>query len=577
MQRQAAGGAGAVGAVAAPHTELNSGSHGEEVKQAQLKLSRVQASALPLTEDGTYGTLTAAAVRAFQTTAGVAPANGVLTTDTWTRLDAAFAALPPPVRVVLTPGMDLPDVGFAQQKLNAVGASPRLTINSLYDNSMLPSVFAFEILVLHRIPTGVIDAPFWTALDAAVAGGFIALEGASATPVEQQTPSGTADSLGTQRAGTSLHPVVGAGGDLKGNAVKELQQKLNTAGASPVLKVDGSFGPKTTTAVNSFQAGRVPPLPATGIADAATWAALDAVAPGSTVGFVERQWDEEVGGAKYGLTSRYSYEISASRILVTVKVNFTGRTPPGFWFGVVPAAWNKYKAVRDAPAAKELPIEFQMIRGSGAEAMTIKVSPGNLRANAGEWYLGDTHAASTIAHEYGHLVGLQDEYQLHPGDYVKATGHEPQVGQTTGPAGQTPLQVATALQTAMAARNDVNGRAAVAGVGVGAWAQRVIAAYATLPVANCAALPALPAPNAQPAKPAATFTGQLVRDLEVAFRDTNDKYETIQVFTYSSGSVMGDPSRVSDPHDHGAEPRHVAQFAGIVGKALGGTWRAVAR
>ena len=42
----------AAGAVAAPHQELRRGSHGEEVKQAQRKLSRVQASALPLTEDG---------------------------------------------------------------------------------------------------------------------------------------------------------------------------------------------------------------------------------------------------------------------------------------------------------------------------------------------------------------------------------------------------------------------------------------------------------------------------------------------------------------------------------------------
>ena len=45
--------------------------------------------------------------------------------------------------------------------------------------------------MLHRLPTGIIDADFWTALDRAVAGGFVALEGASATAVEQHTPSGT--------------------------------------------------------------------------------------------------------------------------------------------------------------------------------------------------------------------------------------------------------------------------------------------------------------------------------------------------------------------------------------------------
>ena len=57
------------------HPELRRGSHGEAVKEAQRKLSRVQASADPLTEDGTFGPLTVAAVRTFQTTAGVAPAS----------------------------------------------------------------------------------------------------------------------------------------------------------------------------------------------------------------------------------------------------------------------------------------------------------------------------------------------------------------------------------------------------------------------------------------------------------------------------------------------------------------------
>lgn len=563
--------------MAAPHVVLQVGSHGEEVKQAQRKLSRVQASALPLVEDGEYGAITQAAVRTFQTTSGVAPANGVLGLDTWTRLDAAFAALPPPVRAVLGPGADNADVGFAQQKLNAVGATPRLAVNGVYDPAMVPAVLAFEVVVLHRLPTGIIDAAFWTALDNAVAGGFVALEGASATPVEQHTDSGTADARGVQNAGTSLHPVVGAGGITSGNSVRELQQKLNTAGASPALKVDGTFGPKTTTALQAFQSGRVPPLPATGVADVATWTAVDAASPGSTVGFVERRWGEEVGGARYGLTSRYSFQITDSRVLITVKVNFTGLAPPAAWFGHVPAVWNKYQAVRDAPTRKALPIDFEMVRGTGPEAMTIAVVAGTGRANAGRWFVADPNAASTVPHEYGHLVGLQDEYQLHPGDFVRVTGHEPPVGQTAAPPGQTPATVAAALQTAIAARNDVNARAAVAGMSMGAWSQRVVAAYAALPTVAMPALPALVGPPPHPARAAATTTGNLARDLETSLRDTIDKYETIQVLTYSSGSVMGDPGRAADVHDHGAQPRHVAEFVAITGRALGGTWRAEAR
>jgi hypothetical protein len=47
----------------------------------------------------------------------------------------------------------------------------------------------------------------------------------------------------------------------------------------------------------------------------------------------------------------------------------------------------------------------------------------------------------------------------------------------------------------------------------------------------------------------------------------------IQVLTYSSGSMMGDPSRVTDPHDHGVQPRHVQEFADLVAAARGGSWR----
>src|SRR5688500_10772013 len=69
----------APGGVAAPPAPgVAVGAHGEEVRDAQLKLSRVQASALPLTEDGRYGPLTEAAVRTFQTTVGIAPPTGIL-------------------------------------------------------------------------------------------------------------------------------------------------------------------------------------------------------------------------------------------------------------------------------------------------------------------------------------------------------------------------------------------------------------------------------------------------------------------------------------------------------------------
>ncbi|RXZ49847.1 peptidoglycan-binding domain-containing protein [Agromyces binzhouensis] len=558
---------------------LRTGSRGQFVKEAQRKLSRLQASVGPLVEDGQFGALTEGSVRTFQGTRGIPP-TGVLDGTAWTALDGAFAALPAPVRAVLVPGADHVDVGFAQQKLNALGISPRLVVNAVYGPEMQPAIIAIEALVLHRWPTSRIDADVWRVLDTASPGGFIALEGLSASPIEQHTASGTANPLGVQVPGTSLHPVVGAGGILRGAAVRELQQKLNTAGASPALAVDGRFGPLTTAAVRAFQTGRVPPLPASGIADAATWTALDAVAPASTVGFIERQWREEVGGATYGNTggnaSRYSWEIDGDRMVVTVAVNFTGLAPRAVWFSHVPRVWDRFAAVRDVPP-RRVNLEFRLVRGSGPAAMTVDVRAGTGRSNAGRWFRNDPTSESTVPHEFGHLIGLQDEYQQRPGDYVRITGHEPPVGATTGPAGVAPATIAANLQAAMLARNAANARTAAAGVTMGAFAQRVVAAYAALPLGGIApALPAVPASPgvpALPALPAYTLTTDLVTDLDRSLRGTADRYETIQVFTYTSGSIMGDPRRAPDIHDHGAEPRHIAEFLGILGRTLGGTFR----
>jgi peptidoglycan hydrolase-like protein with peptidoglycan-binding domain len=469
-----------------------------------------------------------------------------------------------------------------------MGINPRLVINAIYGPDMQPAIMLIELAAVRRIPTGVIDAPVWAELDRAAPGGFTALEGASATPIEQHTGSGIADPRGQQVAGTSLHPVVGVGGLLRGAAVKELQQKLNTAGAAPALSVDGIFGPLTTAALRAFQTSRVPALVATGIADAVTWAAIDAAAPASTVGFIERQWTEELGGATFGKTggqaSRYAWQISGNRMLVTAKVNFTGLAPIASWFDRVPAAWNTFKAVRDTPPARSVDIDFRMVRGTGGDAMTVNVQQGTARdrSNAGTWFRADSQPAFTIPHEFGHLIGLQDEYQQHAGDYVRSTGHEPPVGVTTAPPGQTPASIAQALQNAMVARSDVNAFAAAPGLGMapGGFAQRVVVAYATLPVQVVPAqapVPAAPGVPGVPALPAYTLTGNLVRDLDRSLPNTIPRYDTIQVFTYTSGSVMGDPGRAPDTHDHGAAPRHVAEFVAIIGRSQGGTWRAEAR
>ena len=103
--------------------------------------------------------------------------------------------------------------------------------------------------------TGVTDAKVWKALMAPT------------TPVtapSTATPATTSSALATEFTpykGTTLK--LGA----TGAAVRVLQQGLGG------LVVDGTFGSKTVTKVKLFQTSRA--LPATGVVEAKTWAALE--------------------------------------------------------------------------------------------------------------------------------------------------------------------------------------------------------------------------------------------------------------------------------------------------------------
>ncbi len=511
--------------------------------------------------DGIFGPLTRAATIAFQQTHALVP-DGIIGPLTW---GALLSPIPGPALFSL--GDEGPDVGLLEQRLNAADmAQPPLPIDATYDIAVLMAVVRFQIEVMGATPTGVVDQATWDALEVAAPGG-----GLDAAGFEEHVASVDAEARGEQVAGTSLHQPVGPGGLLSGPAVEEFQQKLNivrlAAGLDPITE-DGTWGTAVADATTAYQGTKG--IPESGVGDIVTWDNLDVDAPATTVGFVNREWRQDQGGSITGLTgdsaSRYSWRIAGNQILCSAKVDFRNNPPSPDWFGFVTAAWNIYKAVSDT--GDEVLIDFELTQGSGGDANVVDVKTGSGRANAGEWFLTDDDAANTIPHEYGHLIGLRDEYQVHPGDYREITGNEPPVGETGSPAdGSTPEQIAQEVQNAIVARDNVAVLAATTGRGIeiGAFAQRVVAAYNVLPPV---AVPAKPPPGPMPA-----FT---TSQTDIA-HDLNDSmgilaYDAIQVLTYTSGSLMGDPSRVHDPHDHGVQPRHVQEFADRVAAVRGGTW-----
>ena len=589
------------------HPLVKRGSSGPVVEELQTKLNLIPSGAPDafLNVSGSFDALTETAVNAFQTNVmGMAVPDGKVGKNTWPAIDNAVVAAEntPHAHPVLHLNDSSAAVGEAQEKLNAVGAAPVLSVDAMFGAPMLTAVKNFQHTSMAiAIPSGVVDAPTWTALDnAAVGGGTRAARGG--TGIEEHVgPAGGGSPLAAAMGST--HVVVGAGNVLKGIAVKEMQQKLNgflrgkgkafmKANGVAVLGEDGTFGPKTQKVLTLFQTqnGLLPP---TGVADAATWNRLDAFT--STVGTESRRWQEVVGGHTYGLTSVYSWALTPKTITVTVGLNFVPPAPAvpmppaplGTWLGFIKQTWNQFKAVNVADPTKSINIAFNPIQSTDPSARTVRVMPGAGRSDAGRFFVVDPNIANTVSHEFGHMIGLKDEYQQTAADYRASTGYEAPVGQTTGPtSGKTPAQVAQQLQTAIVNRSAPSvspspAAQVVAGMGQGAFAQRVIAAYRALPsvaVAAVAHVAAAPPNLGVQASPAFATTGDLVKDLDTGLTNfdlgsiPNDKYQVIEVLSYDSGSIMGDPSRQADQHEHGAEPRHVREFTQIVAHTKGGAW-----
>lgn len=440
-------------------------------------------------------------------------------------------------------------VGVLQQKLNAVGAAtPPLVVDGEFGSKTFAATRAFQ-RTRKLTSDGAVGKKTWAALDAAAPGGGRAAEGgevAVAGPDE-------ANPVAIPNAGTSLHPTVGTGGTTSGAAVEELQQKLNRAGANPKLSVDGSLGLATTLAIRKFQRDNAI-TPANGVADPATWTVLDAKGAGASVGRVERQWRENVGGnPNIGMTSRYTWRLTPegdapTAMEVSVKIRFTTNSMKASWPGLVSAAWNKFSAVHPQRGLR-IPITFKLESAATAVGAdnTVDVKPGTGRANAGEWFLGDTEEANTIPHEFGHLVGLQDEYQQTAGDYQRVTGNVAPVGATTAPGtGASSTKVAEQLKKAIegagatgVADDDALAVLQTNGLLQGAFSQQVAGRYQKLAKQDLIqALRALNSPN---------------------------EFTLVEPFTYSSGSMMGDfvagrNHASENPHDHGVQARHLREF-----------------
>lgn len=245
--------------------------------------------------------------------------------------------------------------------------------------------------------------------------------------------------------------------------IRELQQKLQVAlggrKGSGMRSVDGSFGIATRRAVRRFQ--KAEKLPITGKATYDTWAKLDQRgSEGVKFGKVSYETEEKLIGSTpgtYGGMAAYGWSADDKKMEVTVAIKFTNLSGEGPTVAkYIQKFWNTFKVTykKDKDGKKSrtkntsIDLDFVLKPTGAKKGPTLypnnqvllwrgnhpnwknrgagwPASHKKTRSDAGNWNLDDADVETMVGHEFGHLVGLDDEYARTHKDIQALTGETP--------------------------------------------------------------------------------------------------------------------------------------------------------
>jgi hypothetical protein len=145
---------------------------------------------------------------------------------------------------------------------------------------------------------------------------------------------------------------------------------------------------------------------------------------------------------EFDVHGKYDIEFTRTQLKIKVRIKFTGETPDArhlkIWRDGIAAKWNGQFHLENG---RRLAIVFEPIFNADKPQHKIELhKPPIVREDAANWYVGptatagvDTTDGNTAAHEFGHLFGLADEYNLRAEDYTRLTGQ-------AVPAGPAPVK-----------------------------------------------------------------------------------------------------------------------------------------
>ena len=253
--------------------------------------------------------------------------------------------------------------------------------------------------------------------------------------------------------------------------------------------------------------------------------------------------------------------------------------------------WNAFHFENQDDPSHPLQLEFVVGTSLPADA-TVNVivtpaggTPG--RSDSSNWHTGDTDPG-LAPHEFGHLIGLQDEYNRAPEQYAAVTGEQGPIGVVDAPldaAGNpvAPEVIAAEMRTALtgpAAGRGAAARAVVTKYSLrqGAFSQRVAQAYETANAGSLQREDFGPGGYVIVNDPAGSMGNDIAARIPGRFDAAGNEAVAVEPFLYTNRSIMGDMTSMGAPisaHNHPVAERHIRHFLEIVRQNRPGTWRTV--
>ena len=282
---------------------------------------------------------------------------------------------------------------------------------------------------------------------------------------------------------------------------------------------------------------------------------------------------------------------------MTVNIKFTlapTHAMVGTWKQQILNIWNVFKIVDAEHPDKELKLDFVIGSGTPAdntvEVHTEQPNPPEIpRSNSSQWFTLDLDPG-LAPHEFGHLIGLQDEYNQGPETYSRITGEQPYTGNIDAPkdaggASVSPQTVAAEIRKAVTTGPaNKHGAQAAAVVGTkyslakGSFTQRVADAYEKAYRPNMLREDLTNGSWHTVKDASGVAVNDIAARIPLRANGTLDPDENTATapFLYSNRSLMGEMQSLSapiSPHEHPVAERHVRHFADIVVRNRPGKWQ----